>query len=102
MTEGVVVGASVGGEHTVNAQFEHCSLHRFPAAKSTRPVAEHLVDKLGICDYDGFAIRDPETVDRAELIGPRAQDGVEPRGVDLQEVAEHRQSPWTGQILHGA
>ena len=59
-------------------------------------LAQYVLDLLGIGDHDDRFSAQLEGEERAELVAPSFEHAMELLQVQLQEVAEERQTSWPG------
>ncbi len=82
---------AVGGEQPVEPHVVRDRPQALGALKSVRPVAQHRSDGVRIGEHQKLAPADAEAELLAVLAAPLLGDEVQPRGLELQRIAEDRQ-----------
>ena len=83
-------------EYAGDAHLFEYRLNRAQATIAIRALAQYVLDLLGIGDHDNGFSAQLEGEERAELVAPSFEHAMELLQVQLQEVAEERQTAWSG------
>src|SRR5204863_6971005 len=93
---------AVGGEDAVEADLGGDRRHAPRAQEAVGPVAQHLADRLGVGDDQHLAVDVAEAVVIAVSGAPLFERQVHGRAAQAQEIADHRQARWRGQVAQAA
>jgi hypothetical protein len=90
------------GEQPVRFDIDQDVLDLAPASQPLGPVAQQLLDDLGIRHDEDAGCGHPEHEQRAEPVGPPGNQAVQLLGLDFEGVAQQRKAPRAGQIVKRA
>lgn len=89
---------AIGRENAAKAHFVGDGAHFRAALKTIGTVAQDRSNRLGVGQDDEFALRNPDAKTFAVPLSPSFDRLMQSRPVDLQQVADDRQSLGAGQI----